>query len=228
MGHHRLVWVLGFLLNLGNASGEWIHFDSKGLTSIPDDIEPTVDLLYCSKNNISAIHRSDFNDKYPDLYYITLTDNIITSIESGCFRGTILTSIFLTRNQLTAFPDFHEVKDYLKHVFIAKNLITNISRGEVDYLTKMTELILQDNPIVQLPEITKLGLPVLKLLDLRGIEMDCCSSNVWLKRTPDILVLHIDYLPCSTPSKWTATPWVDITEDMLLLHHCGENFVIMQ
>lgn len=227
---HRLVWLLtllSLLLALQDTLGDvWEYFDDQGLTSVPDDIDPGVDVLYCEENNISSILRSDFNDKYPDLYYLSLSKNVITSIESGCFRGTVLKNIILSVNQLTAFPDFREVKDIIRNIYIKYNLITSISKEQVSYLTNLGRLSLNGNPLVQFPDFIKL-FPLLKLLHMSSIEMECCSCVVWLKRLPDTFDLDMDTKPCRTPSKWTETPWDDMSEEMLLRQRCGESSLVL-
>jgi hypothetical protein len=40
--------------------------------------------------------------------------NGILKVESGCFAGTVLSSINLASNQLKEFPEFSKVKDYLE------------------------------------------------------------------------------------------------------------------
>ncbi|ELU04959.1 hypothetical protein CAPTEDRAFT_184963 [Capitella teleta] len=220
----------------------WLNFElilglslvSSGLTSIPVGINPDVSELRLKDNKISTIHRSDFNDKYPRLYHVGLGENLLTSIETGCFRGTVLQTILLGYNKLTAFPDFREVKDTLETVSLKFNQVTKISQEDVNYLTKLTKLNLRNNSIVQLPELTML-LPSLLDLDLVGNELECCNSTAWLKRIPDALRLKSDNPPCIKPCEWKRIAWENVTEGMLLetpcemqlpmWHHIGKRHV---
>ncbi|ELU16899.1 hypothetical protein CAPTEDRAFT_195130 [Capitella teleta] len=217
----RLMWMTVCLLNIGQTFGLYFScLNHSGLTSIPGDIDPSVSYLYCKYNEISTITRSDFNDKYPELETVFLGWNKITSVERGCFKGTVLKLINFYDNQLTIFPDFYEVKNTLTMVSLAQNRITKISINEINYLTKLAKLYLSNNPLVQLPELTNLC-PSLDLLYLIDIELECCQSTVWLKRIPDTLYVRMNEQPCSTPSKWNQTNWNDLTEDMLLQQPCG-------
>ncbi|ELU01439.1 hypothetical protein CAPTEDRAFT_206788 [Capitella teleta] len=215
---HLLVWLL-CLLNSENSLGVSIWHGGQGLTSIPDNIETSVSELGCSNNNISAITKSDFNDKYPALVLITLKNNEITTVEYGCFKGTALRQIVLGWNLLTVFPDFREVKDTLEYIDLVNNKIPKISRTELDYLTKISGIQLNNNPLVQVPQLTRL-LPTLNKLSVYGIELDCCSLTIWLKRKPNTLDLGMNIRPCSYPSTWNATKWESITEGMLLQNTC--------
>ncbi|ELU16898.1 hypothetical protein CAPTEDRAFT_195129 [Capitella teleta] len=217
----RLMWMTVCLLDIEQTFG--LYFSClyhSGLTSIPGDIDPSVSDLDCRNNEISTITRSDFNDKYPDLETVSLSWNKITSVEYGCFKGTVLKLINLYDNQLTIFPDFYEVKDTLAIVSVAKNRITKISNNEINYLNKLATLYLNNNSLVQLPELANLC-PSLDLLYLIDIELECCQSTVWLKRIPDTLYVQMNEQPCSTPLKWNQTNWNDLTEDMLLQQSCG-------
>ncbi|ELT94905.1 hypothetical protein CAPTEDRAFT_192183 [Capitella teleta] len=220
---HRLVWLFICLLSAETSFGVRVEREYEGLTSIPEDIDPNVYLLNCKYNEISNITKSDFNDKYPNLQYIFLTHNEITTVESGCFKGTALREMTLMYNQLTFFPDFRKVKDTLEVIDLYDNRIHKISRAEIDYLTKISEIYLSCNPLVQLPQFTRL-LPSLSYLYLIDIELECCSQTIWLKRQPDTLYVRMSSEPCSHPSQWSMMNWDDITEDMLLQHTCGERF----
>ncbi|ELU14332.1 hypothetical protein CAPTEDRAFT_187142 [Capitella teleta] len=220
---HCLVWLVVCLLNTENTFGVPIDDTYQGLTSVRDDIDPSISVLICYGNFISSITKSDFNDKYQMLTEIYLDNNLITIIERGCFKGTALRDISFRDNLLTAFPDFSEVKDTLDAIYLKYNKIQKISRTEVDYLTKISSIDLSYNPLTQLPQLT-LFHPSLIWLDLNEIELECCWITIWLKRKPDTLTVELDSAPCSHPSKWEVINWENINEEMLLQHTCGESF----
>ncbi|ELU17717.1 hypothetical protein CAPTEDRAFT_217857 [Capitella teleta] len=216
----RLVWLLACLLNAENTFGVPIFDDYQGLTSVRDNIDPSVSVLICIGNSISIITKSDLNDKYPMLTEIYLDHNLLAIVERGCFKGTALKYISLSYNLLTVFSDFREVKDTLESINLEGNKIQKISTTEVDYLTKISNIVLSDNPLTQLPQLT-LFHPSLIWLNLNGIELDCCSLTIWLKRKPVTLGLLMNIRPCSYPPEWNMTKWESITDDMLLQNTCA-------
>ncbi|ELT94972.1 hypothetical protein CAPTEDRAFT_217807 [Capitella teleta] len=215
MNSQHLLWLLICSLNFENSFGLRVNVKNVGLTSVPSVIDPTVSTFLASGNLISTIHKSDFNDIYPNLSFIELSDNEIVIIESGCFRGTVLRRIELQSNQLTAFPDLSEVKDTIEIIRLQNNKITQISREEIAHLTNVTIINLSNNPLVQLPEFTRF-FAFLTELYIKDIDLKCDSSTIWLKRIPDTLNLLLDNEPCSYPAEWRLIPWVNITEDALL------------
>ncbi|ELU03944.1 hypothetical protein CAPTEDRAFT_197199 [Capitella teleta] len=218
----RLLWLLAYLLNIpGNTSELEENYYNTYLTSIPIFISTNVTSLIFYRNDISTIRKSDFNDQFPYLHHIDLNVNRITAIESGCFKGTILRSIHLNQNQLTMFPHFNEVKSTLEKITIRENAIVKLSREDVAYLSRISELDLRVNPIVHLPDFSKL-LPSLAVLKIETIELECCWKNAWLKQTASSLFIFMDIQPCKSPSKWNTTDWHQITDDMLLQQPCND------
>ncbi|ELU03947.1 hypothetical protein CAPTEDRAFT_197202 [Capitella teleta] len=219
---HRLVWLISYLMIFKDSFGAYIElfFNTQGLTSLPYNIDPNVNALFVKDNNISSIRKSDFNDMYPVLSYLHMGMNIITSVEDGCFMGTILKAIYLPSNLLTAIPDLREVKDILETFSAKANKITRISREEIEYLTKISTLVLSNNPLVQVLELTPLP-PSLATLNLRNSDLECCNGTVWMKSVASSVNLRLSAQPCSYPSEWSAIPWASITEDMLQAQRCN-------
>ncbi|ELT88740.1 hypothetical protein CAPTEDRAFT_209379 [Capitella teleta] len=124
---------------------------------------------------------------------------------------------------LTAFPDFRKMKDTLVYIDLKGNEIQKIPRTEVDYMTKISKIVLAGNPLKQLPKLT-IFLLSLTWLDLRGIQLECFWNTTWMKRIPDTLTLiGFSQRRCSHPSKWNMMNRESITEDMLLQQTCGEH-----
>ncbi|ELU09675.1 hypothetical protein CAPTEDRAFT_208329 [Capitella teleta] len=216
----RLIWLLVCLvsnLNVEETFGVHVSFIDQGRSSVPDEMNPNMTILDIWSNKISVIKQTDFNDKYPALNHVNLDKNRIVYIENGCFRGTSLNFIYLSSNQLTAIPDFHEVSTTLTNLGLKANKITEITANEISYLTKLERLYLSSNPIVSLADMHK-NLPSLFRLGVEGIPFQCCCSVAWLKRIPDLL---IDTNPCTHPWKWNSFSLDQITEEMLQEQPCG-------
>uniref|UniRef100_X2B7P3 Uncharacterized protein n=1 Tax=Capitella teleta TaxID=283909 RepID=X2B7P3_CAPTE len=115
------------------------------MTSVPGDITPNVTELDLNQNDITRIQQTDFNDKYTNLAYLQLSNNDITSMEIGCFKRTILKTLLLKSNKMTAIPDLREVGNTLEILNLGSNEITTITVDELSYLTELTDLYLFDN-----------------------------------------------------------------------------------
>ncbi|ELU17269.1 hypothetical protein CAPTEDRAFT_192847 [Capitella teleta] len=217
----HLACLLVCLLKTGQAVQTVFEYDSQSLTSVPDSISSELVELSLVYNLITQISQADFNDKYPDLKTLSFSDNKISFVESGCFKGTQLLFINLENNLLTNFPDFHEVNNTLLAVYVTSNAITKISEEEINYLTNLKYLHLAENPIVSLPDLP-MNLPALQYLELTGISFHCCSGIAWIRRESEITI-DTDTYPCNSQSKWTSSSLQDITEEMLLNEPCAVN-----
>ncbi|ELU16888.1 hypothetical protein CAPTEDRAFT_195119 [Capitella teleta] len=178
----RLLWLLVCLANFEERlCVKKAHLHRKHLTSVPENIAQDVTHLYLAVNDITKIRHTDFNDKYPYLTLLVLGENDITSIESGCFKGTIIVWLNLRSNKLTSIPDLHEVSNTLTVLDLISNEITTITVDELSYLIKLTGLYLNDNHLTTLPDIAQF-MPSLNELWLKENPLDCCCSNVLLKQ----------------------------------------------
>ncbi|ELU08135.1 hypothetical protein CAPTEDRAFT_71429, partial [Capitella teleta] len=90
----------------------WISLNNNKLTDFPDfsKVRDTIEEVYINNNEIKNISRMDIAN-LTSLFKIDLSYNQISSIETSCFKGTILRWISLNNNKLTDFPDFSKVKD---------------------------------------------------------------------------------------------------------------------
>ncbi|ELU03928.1 hypothetical protein CAPTEDRAFT_197182 [Capitella teleta] len=211
--------LIVYLANVGEIFSSRVELGNRGLTSVPETISSSVDHLLLQGNQITSIRQSDFNDKYYNLNDLFLIRNKITSIEKGCFKGTILKLLYLNDNALTAFPDLREVSGTLTRIFIESNKITTISIEELSYLTKLEKLYLSNNLLSTLSDFTQYT-PLLSVLNLEGNPLKCCNATIWWKQIRTGLSLEIDNFPCKYPFEWISTAWNDITEDMILRQHC--------
>ncbi|ELT93791.1 hypothetical protein CAPTEDRAFT_190972 [Capitella teleta] len=217
MDVRHLVCLLVSLLKIERSVlASCAYHGSKGLTNVPHPMSSTLVDLRIDHNMLTQISQMDFNDIYPELMYIDISNNDISFVESGCFKGTQLRYITLGFNQLTSFPDFHEVSNTLKEVDVSSNKITKIFQEEINYLTKLEYFFLNSNPIISLPDLP-MNLPAIKSLQLEGISFHCCCDVAWLRKPINI---QTDPRPCISPTKWTNTIMYDIPEEMMLNEPC--------
>ncbi|ELT94907.1 hypothetical protein CAPTEDRAFT_192185 [Capitella teleta] len=195
-----------------------VYHNHNILTSVPEDIPSSTTEIWLYGNAIRTIRRRDFNDKYSDLEDLTVRYNKIKSIESGCFKGTVLRSLDLDSNELTCVPDLREISGTLEVLNLRFNQITKISMTELNYLTKLNELSLSVNLISTIMDFT-LFMPELQDFELQGNPLDCCHGTAWLKQV-STGILYVGTFPCNYPSKWNSTAWIDITYDMILKQLC--------
>jgi Leucine-rich repeat (LRR) protein len=71
---------------------------------------------------------------------------LISHIDHGCFKGTVLKFLYLSQNQLTVFPDLSEVASTLTDLDLSNNQIITIYADDVKDLVKLDQLTLKDNP----------------------------------------------------------------------------------
>ncbi|ELT91649.1 hypothetical protein CAPTEDRAFT_202187 [Capitella teleta] len=112
----RLLWLLVCLANFEERLCGNVNLSGKSLTSLPDDIV----------QNVTHLYLNDEND--------------ITSIESGCFKGTNLNWLRLSSNELTSIPDLHEVSTTLTILNVDSNEIATIAVEELSYLIKLISI----------------------------------------------------------------------------------------
>lgn len=201
-----------------------VNCDSEGLTMIPGDINGDgVTDFSCERNQFTEIRQVDFNDRYPQLKVLKLSYNMITSVESGSFKGTLLTQIGLRYNQLTTLPDLREVSSTLKKIFCGYNNIIHVSPEDVSYLTALERIALNNNLLVSISDLEQI-LPALQLLGVTGCPLRCCSEIAWMKDTA--LVLKISDVPCHSPPSLTGIAWANISKELLENTPCAGEILV--
>ncbi|XP_035663906.1 SLIT and NTRK-like protein 2 [Branchiostoma floridae] len=122
-----------------------------GLTSVPQDLSPTITFLNLDNNALTTLNQSDFS-RYSNLMFLELRSNRISVINSGAFFNlTRLTWLYLDNNQLTSLP---------ANMFIGLN--------------SLWELVLENNTINAFPieALSNLNSSVLGHVDLSNNQMD--------------------------------------------------------
>jgi hypothetical protein len=165
---------------------------------------------------LSAIQQSDFNDKYSRLTKLFLGTNAITWIEDGCFRGTIITDLFLVENKLTRFPDLYEIKDTLVKLSLNDNSIGSILEADVQHLVKLTVLCLKKNPLHTITEHL-VDLPSITLFAHDGDDLACCCNVSWIK---NFAAAKMVGTVCSYATSLADLTWENVTESQLVGEAC--------
>jgi Leucine-rich repeat (LRR) protein len=169
--------VFTWLVVQGNCQDSDFVKTSLELTSVPLNIpDPThktfIDL---GKNP----NHPDFSNKFPILSTLFLQNNWITAIDCGCFRGTVISKICPSFNQLTAFPDFFAIRNTLARIFLYDNQIHRVTSN--DGLSQLNWLSLMNNSLVMKADHFIL-LDGFQWLTLSNAQLMCCKDTAWLKR----------------------------------------------
>ena len=176
------LWLLIFDENLATST---FYRDDRSYTSVPEDLcleGPCsgYTVISLQQNMIKQIRKTDFtSNNFPSLQWLYLSNNVISAIEDGCFKGTQLGVIYLNKNNLSRFPNFTEVKGTLRTVYLANNHIAKINPEMLANLKKIQILDMRWNRLVSFPDYNDF-LPELYILAIgpsNGI-MRCC---IWMK-----------------------------------------------
>ncbi|ELT90382.1 hypothetical protein CAPTEDRAFT_217378 [Capitella teleta] len=220
----QILWLLGFQLKV---YAEVLTFQGQGLTSVPPNISEAAKDLSFLGNAITTIQPSDFNDKYPDLTYLHLGYNDITSIERGCFRGTIIKDLSLHYNELTIIPDLQELQSTLKVLKLGHNKISSILIGDLNYLTQLGHVNLDYNTITSVTDgcfggtrlwnINLEGNQLVDFPDIRAVNITLKILNVAENAIAVIPEEEIDNLEILESLSLTGNPISCLPEFTLLL-----------
>ena len=197
-----------------------LNYEKLGLTSVPEDIDQSVTKLYLSRNQITAIHNTDFNDQFPHLTYLNFYINKLKSIEDGSFRGVPLKWLSVSKSQLSVMPDLRHVNRTLRTLYVGGNLIKEISAEDISYLGALIFLVLYGNPLRTLPDLQQI-LPALEYLDIQDIQtFHCCNNISFLKDAR--FEVKTQGTRCASPPSLEGILLDDITHEELSNTRCGE------
>lgn len=171
-------------------------------------------LLVC-RNQIAMIERLDL----PALVHIDLSHNLICEFPDDFFGalpmltrfnasyndigalplnlGSTLKSLIVSNNKIKTLPQSLNKLSNLKLIDVSANSIQTLEESAFDYLHNLTKVLLNKNPLTNLPDLS--DLLSLQVLDL---------SDTLLKVLPISLakLAHLTTLYVVTPSKDVANP----------------------
>ena len=149
------------------------YYNSLGIQDLDGaNLLVNLESLSLSNNEITSIESGDFYG-LTNLVSLFLSNNPITSIENGDFHGlTSLAWLSLHSGQITSIEsgDFDGLTN-LQRLDLGGNDITSIERGDFDELTSLHTLWLSRNQIASIANGDFVGLASLQVLTLDGNEL---------------------------------------------------------
>ncbi|XP_050388839.2 insulin-like growth factor-binding protein complex acid labile subunit [Patella vulgata] len=174
-----LLWIMGFLgvaavcPDLCQCHQDYfvycrrVSLTDENLRDVMKEMPPEVRLLDLGSNNLQNITATIFSH-LPNLEYLNLSDNQISSIDEYSFRyQTMLRDLNLNRNRLMKLNSatFHGLSR-LKELDLGSNNIRSIESGAFSEFTILQQLYLHQNKLDNVSSDMFLGLDNLHLLDL--------------------------------------------------------------
>lgn len=182
----ELSLVLGSLQRL-----ETIDASRIGLERVPSALTRSVRFLNLAGNRLTIIRGGDF-DSYPLLRVLDLSYNFISVVENDALgRLEILEKLDIAGNRLHELPQ--SLPCGLRKLIVKENFIFKLRRHDLEALTKLESLILNQNNISEIEEGSMSQLLLLNELDI---------SNNPIKQLPadtfggpgNIVTLRMSYL----------------------------------
>ena len=164
---------------LGYVDG--IDLSNKGLTDVPSDIPANEPEVYLQRNKISIVRVKAFV-LLTELKILSLSDNVIDTIEPGALNGLVkLVSLNLVRNRLTTFLDIStfSILSGLKYLYLGANPIRAVDTAQLGVLSKLIDLGLNWFPLKKMTQFPNLSR--LKKINFRGNNIMTFSSDMLRK-----------------------------------------------
>ncbi|XP_078589303.1 uncharacterized protein LOC144869707 [Branchiostoma floridae x Branchiostoma japonicum] len=128
--------------------------DELGLTSIPQNLQPTITSLYLLRNEITSLSQSDFS-RYRNLQTLDLDTNHISTISidhQAFYYLTSLTLLDLRSNQLASLrADMFVKLGNLQKLHLLNNEISSIEAGTFSHTPQLNYLSLSGNNLTSIP-----------------------------------------------------------------------------
>ena len=144
----------------------------------PGDVMPyRMHAQFSDMDSLDGIDEYDWTTT--PTWYLSLTANHLTSVESGAFSGlTYLERLVLSSNQLSTFePGAFSGLANLKLFWLDGNQLSSIEPGAFSGLTNLTELDLNRNPLSNIESGAFRGLTKLRTLDLNDNQLSSIESG---------------------------------------------------
>ena len=130
---------------------------------------PNVTTLDISENKIIHVEDNRFNDTFPNLSNLYVSNNQIREIKHKAFYGLkLLTTLYLDRNQISLITsDAFDNLANLAELNLANNLLSELDFRWFRNLTSLSQLHLADNRITRVESLMHTWPPSLKSICLQ-------------------------------------------------------------
>ncbi|KAK7066357.1 hypothetical protein SK128_011653 [Halocaridina rubra] len=156
---------------------QYIDLSEIGIIRVPQALTQFVRTLNLADNNITEIHRGDF-DSFPYLTFLILNDNSLDQLEEDALgRHEYLLQLWLGYNRLSSIPQ--SLPPSLQRLNLMGNLISHIQDGDFRGLTNLQELYLGNNTLSEIASCAFCELATLRTLDLRGNHLRNFTSHIF-------------------------------------------------
>ncbi|ELT94866.1 hypothetical protein CAPTEDRAFT_205368 [Capitella teleta] len=212
-------------------SEELADFTNQSLLEVPKNISAETTHLDLGYTNIQIL-RKDGLAHLPNLQHLFVQHTPLRIIEKHAFKGTQLTRIVFSSNQLKVFPYLLDISETLKTFRLIKNGLRVIKEEHLLGLNKLEKLYLSDNHIYRIPDIKTL-LPSLVHFDFASMQIECCDKLLPLKAFTNE-TLDVTKRPCSYPPELKPEIWWSIATDAVnkpcpesrrTLNLCAKHFI---
>ncbi len=157
---------LSLLLTLnGLSKANTVDRSFESLATIPTAPSDTSKFIL-EGNQFTSVASSEFSG-YPSLNYLTLEQNLLTSIDNNAFCGTVIQKLYLSYNPLTVFPNLDCLQNSLEFIYISQTDITSLDPGCMSALYKLKFFKSRNSLIVTIAPDAFCGTVLFKL-DLLG------------------------------------------------------------
>uniref|UniRef100_A0A8C5WFI8 LRRCT domain-containing protein n=1 Tax=Leptobrachium leishanense TaxID=445787 RepID=A0A8C5WFI8_9ANUR len=180
----------------------------RDLESVPNDLPSNLSHISLSVNLISTLDASSFagTSKVKSLW---LGHNQITTIQSGTFKDMPkLESLDLGYNQLVVFPwtDLSFLHD-LQILILNNNHLVTLPANTFNSSKRLRSLQLNGNKIISLPDGLFDPLTLLSHLKLYNNPLNCSCHLYWLKDWMEKAIATIDKkreITCASPTEMSG------------------------
>lgn len=220
----RILFLVALSLNWNHVLSTFVNRSQQNLDALPRDLPADVTFLELSHNQISSIPDDAFHG-LTELRTLAITYNNIKNVSHFALRGLqSIEIIWLGANSLTTILPFTMIGSTLRVLGLNNNEISFIPRWMVAMLGKLEELRLSGNPLVQVPDFSRIksGQLTKLLVIFKNMSVECCSAMAEFRNIRNLL---IDEFPCSNHPLDTAS-WNTISEEQLMDIHCTSKFTI--
>ena len=206
--HYRLAYLILLLLLHSALYGELAVLEKSGagLAEIPYHKPDVGSITHLTLNNNNITHIDAYTFAlaiYSKLWYLSLTDNLISQIPDCAFYGTRLESVDLEHNRLKCIPNMGAIRTTLESLRLSYNDLGSCD-DVIDYgapYLSLRSLELAGNNLSSIPTFIH-SLPNVALLDLSHNSITHLENLLELSPSLAFLKLSHNLLYCICENWW--------------------------